>query len=71
MKIADYNFLIIVIQIWLAIISSLLAVAACSWFIIYISGRFMNLVMPVQLPAAKIMIYFFKVIVQQGKVDYY
>ena len=45
---------------------SLLAVAACSWFILYISRRYMNLEMPVQGIAAKILIYLFKVVVQQG-----
>ena len=45
---------------------SLLAVAVCSWFILYISRRCMNLEMPVQRTAAKILIYLFKVVVQQG-----
>ena len=48
---------------------SLLAVAACSWFIIYISHRFMRLEMPVERTAAKIFIYLFKVIVQQGTAN--
>jgi len=45
---------------------SLLAVAACCWFIIYISRRFMKLEMPVQGTETKILIYLFKVVVQQG-----
>jgi len=54
-------------QIWIGIVLSFLAVAACSWFSFYISRRFLNLEMSDQGVAAKTMIYFFKVIVQQGK----
>ena len=53
-------------QIWIGIIFSLLTVSVCSWFILFISARFLNSQLPVERTAAKLLIYFFKVIVQQG-----
>ena len=55
-------------QIWIGIIISLLTVSVCSWFILFISARFLNSQLSVERTAAKLLIYFFKVIVQQGAI---